>query len=91
MKKFIHHIRKQPEEVRRSILHVVTIGLAVVLILLWVFSLGSNLANSNTQAKISQDLKPFSAIKDNIVSGYNDISQPSSDSSSDLKTQENSL
>jgi uncharacterized membrane protein YvbJ len=73
MKKIIHQIRKQPEEVRRHILHISIVALAVVLILLWIYSLGTTLANPDTQAKMSQDLKPLSALKDNMVSGYNSM------------------
>ena len=99
MKAIIHNIRKQPEEVRRHILHVSTAIFAVILILVWVYSLGVNFTSSNTQAKISQDLKPFSAIKDNIEGGYNSITQPNStqnpnsstDPNADLRAQENSL
>jgi len=91
MKEIIHNIRKQPEKVRMHILHISTMVFAVILILLWVYSLGTNLTNSNTQAGINQDLKPFSALKDNIVGGYNSLAQPSTDSNTDLRTQENSL
>ncbi len=79
MKKIIRHLRKQPEEVKRHILHIVTVVFAVILILLWIYSLGTTLANPNTQAKMSQDLKPFSALKDNMVGGYNSIIEPNSD------------
>ena len=73
MRKIIHHIRKQPEHIRRSILHIV-IGLcAVVLFFLWIYSLGTTLANPDTQTKVNQDLKPFSALKDNMIGGYNSI------------------
>lgn len=75
MKKIIHHIRNQSEEVRRHILHVLTIIFAIILALLWIYSLGTNLSNPDTQAKISNDLKPFSALKANIVDGYQSISE----------------
>ena len=99
MKAIIHNIRKQPEEVRRHILHVLTAVFAVVLILVWVYSLGVNFTSPDTQAKISQDLKPFSAIKNNVEGGYNSITQPNStpnsnsgtDPNADLRAQENSL
>jgi hypothetical protein len=78
MKTIIHHIRKQPEEVRRYILHALTVAFAVILALLWLYSLGTNLTNPDTQAKIGQDLKPFSALKANIVGGYDSISNPNS-------------
>jgi len=73
MKKIIHHIRRQPEEIRRHILHVLTVVCALVLLFLWVYSLETNLNNQGTQAKISNDLKPFSTLKDNIIGGYQSI------------------
>jgi len=70
MRKIIHHLRKQPEEVRRHILHILIFAVALIMVLLWVFSLGKSLANPDTQVKIKQDLQPFSVLKDNIVDGY---------------------
>ena len=43
--------------------------LAIIMVMLWVFSLGKNLANPDTKTKIKQDLEPFSVLKDNIVDG----------------------
>ena len=60
MKSIIHIIRKQPEQVRKNILHVLIACFAVVLVFLWIYSLGTNLTNESTQAKIGQDLQPFS-------------------------------
>ncbi len=74
MRKIIHNLRQQPEEVRRHILHVVTVLAGIVLISLWVYSLGVNLSSADTQASISNDLKPFSALKANLIDGYNSIS-----------------
>ena len=74
MKKIIHHLRKRPEEEKKHILHITTIAFAVVLILLWVYSLGVTITDKDTQEKVKQDLKPFSALKDNLVGGYNSIS-----------------
>ena len=73
MRKIIHHIRKQPEAVRRQILYILVFISAVILICLWIYSLGTTLANPDTQTKVNQDLKPFSALKDNMIGGYNSI------------------
>jgi hypothetical protein len=82
MRKIIHHIRKQPEEVRRHILHILTMCFAFILVVLWVYSLGNDLASSDIKAKVSNDLKPLSALKGNIIGGYNSIT------GTDLDTQE---
>jgi len=75
MKKIIHHIRRQPEHVRRHILHISTIIIAVVLLLVWIYSLGASLTNPDTQIKVNNDLQPFSVLKDNLVGGYKSISE----------------
>ena len=81
MEKIIHHVKKirqQPEHIRRSILHI-AIGLcAVILFLLWVYSLGTTMTSGDTKAKIDQNLKPFAVLKDNITEQYNSMSEPSS-------------
>ena len=71
MKKIIHHIRKQPEPIKRHILHVVIFACAIVLFILWVYSLGT----TDTETKITQDLKPFSILKDNMAETYGKISE----------------
>ena len=76
MKKIIHYIRNQSEEVRRHVLHILTIAFAVILLFLWIYSLGTNLTNPDTQIKASNDLKPFSTLKDNLVGGYKSLSEP---------------
>lgn len=89
MEKIIHHfkkVRKQPERVRRSILHI-TVGVcAVILFFLWVYSLGTGMRSEEVNAKINQEIKPFSVLKDNIAEQYNNISEP--DANTDLSTQE---
>lgn len=79
MQKIIHHIhniRQQPEHVKRHILHVTTGVFGVILVLLWVYSLGTNLTSDDTQARLEQDIKPLSALKANIIGGYNSITEP---------------
>jgi hypothetical protein len=73
MRKIIHHLRRQPEEIKRHILHVTTLVFGVVLVLLWIYSLGSTLTSKDNQAKVNQDLQPLSALKANLVGGYNSM------------------
>ncbi len=78
MDKVIHHIRKvrrQPQEVRQSILHILTIASAIILFFLWVFSISSG--SEETAQTFQEDIAPFSALKANLVDGYNSISTPS--------------
>ncbi len=66
-------MRRQPEEVKRHILHITTLMFAIILSLLWVYSLGTTLTNDDNQAKINKDLQPISALKANLIGGYNSI------------------
>ncbi len=73
MRQIIHNIRKQSETTRRHILHGLTFVFGLVLLSLWVYSLGTNLSNKDTQVKLSNDLKPLSALKGNLIGGYQNI------------------
>lgn len=78
MKRIIQNLRKQPEEVRTHVLHVLTIGAGVILLFLWVYSLGRTVTDADTQKQAKEDLQPFSVLKDNLLGGYNSLSQPAS-------------
>jgi len=67
MKKIINRLRNQPEEERRHILHILTFGFAIILIIIWIYSLGRTITSTDTKEKIKQDLKPFTMLKDSIV------------------------
>ena len=73
MRKIIHHIRRQPEEVRRHLLHILTITAGIILILIWILTLRTSFTDSDTRTKAENDLKPFSALKANLVGGYESI------------------
>ncbi len=75
MRQMIQNLRSKPERVRRQILHVLTIGFGIILVFLWIYSLGTNLNNPDTQAKAENDLEPFSALKANVIDGYQSLSQ----------------
>ncbi len=74
IKKIVHHLRQQPEKDKKHILHLFTLIFAVTLIILWAYSLGSTISNSDTKVEIKNDMKPFSALKNNLVDGYNSVS-----------------
>lgn len=66
-KKTLHHLRKQPHETKRHIIHVIMFVFGFILFSLWSYSLGQDLGNTNTQLKFKQDLVPFSTLKDSMV------------------------
>lgn len=80
MKQFINNLRARPEHHRRHILHVSTMVVAGVMVLLWFVSLGHSLTDSDVHKKVSQDAKPLSALKANLLDGYNSISEPTTGS-----------
>ena len=85
MKKVIHHLRNKPEHIRRHILHFFTIVAGVILILLWIYSLGKSFSNPDVAVKINNDLKPFSALKSNLISGYESFSESDTNAQTDIQ------
>ncbi len=69
MRKIIHNLKKQPEDVRRNVLHILTIISALILIILWTFSLGKSFGSPETKVKLKQDLQPFNVLKDSLTVG----------------------
>ena len=74
MRKIIHNLRQQPEEVRTHILHVLTAGASVLLVSLWVYSLGTNFSSEEKMAETKGGIEPLSALKANIIGGYKSLS-----------------
>ena len=74
MKKIIHKLRQKPEEERKNLLILSMIVVVIIMLILWAYSLGRTFSNTDSKIKIQQDLKPFSVLKDNLVGGYNSIS-----------------
>jgi hypothetical protein len=70
----IHKLRSHSEENRRHILHISIFIIGIIMVLLWTYSLGRSIANPDTKIKMKQDLQPFSALKDNLVGGYQSVS-----------------
>ena len=76
IRQVVDNLKQKPEHVRRHILHVTTLGAGILLLALWVVSLGSTLSDESTQVRIGDELKPLSALKDNLVGGYISITEP---------------
>ncbi len=83
-RKIVHKLRQHPEQDRKHIVHIITFIGAVIVILLWTFSLGKSFGAKETEVKIKQDLEPFSVFKDNIVDGYKSISADEADMQVDV-------
>lgn len=64
----LKNIRQQPEHVRRHILHIVTIVAGIILVLLWIYSLGTTLASGQAKTEIKQDLQPITSSLQNNTS-----------------------
>lgn len=65
MKKIIHHLRRQPEEARRHILHMAVIAIGVILMIFWVYSLGRTVTDDRTQKKVSEEFGQLVPLDDN--------------------------
>jgi len=75
MKQIIHKLRQQPEEHRRSMMHLLIGISAFILFVLWSWSFGGNVSSPETAESVKEGLEPFSVLKANILEGYKDISQ----------------
>jgi hypothetical protein len=85
MQKIIHHIhnlRQKPEHVRRRILHVSTAAFGVLLVLLWIYSLGARLGDDAEQAKKQEEksFEAFTTLKSSFIDGYYSLSAPTPES-----------
>ena len=67
MKKIIHHIRRQPETVKRHILNVTVLIAGVLLFFVWVYSLGQNFSDTAQKSNIKEELAPLSVLKNNLA------------------------
>lgn len=74
VKDAIHNLRKQPDEVKRHILHAATLVFGIILVSLWVYSLGVR-AEDKDEARDEATLKPLSVLKDNLVGGIESMSE----------------
>lgn len=67
MKNFIYNIRRQPEEIKRQILHVLVAVAGVILLSVWVYSLGGNLSDTVSEENIKKNVEPLSVLKNNLA------------------------
>ena len=81
MRRIIQNLRDRPEEHRRHIVNVSTVVVTVIMVSLWVVSLGGTLSEVDLQKNASKNVQPISALRANIVDGYKSISNSDSASS----------
>ena len=74
MKKALENLRNKSEEVRRHLLHIIVLSIGIMLLVIWVFTLNRNINDKDTKEKISNNVEVFSSLKDNLVEGYQGIS-----------------
>lgn len=67
MRKIIHQIRRQPEEVKRHILHVSVIIAGVLLLSMWVSSLGGSFNGTVVSEDLKKSVGPLSVLKNNLA------------------------
>lgn len=67
MRKIIHRLRQKPEEEKRHLLHIFTFIGAVLLIILWIFTLSKNVVTRETGENIKEDLQPFTELKNDLT------------------------
>ena len=73
MKKMIQNLRRQSEDTRSHILHIVMFFAILLLIGLWILSLGKDITDPNTKKKIAEDIDAFTPLTENIVNSYDGV------------------
>jgi hypothetical protein len=73
MRRIIHHLRGLSDKQKRDVLHFSTLIFAILLVLIWVYTLGHSFSDVDTKIKIQDSLEPFNNLKDNIVNEYNNL------------------
>lgn len=75
MRKIINNLKEQPEHVRHHVAGFVTILFGIILVALWVWSLGLRGEPDVAKEEEKESLKPISVLKANLVDGYESISE----------------
>ncbi len=67
MRRIIHNIRRQPEQIKRHILHVSVIVAGVLLFSIWVHSLGGSFDSKVAENDLQKNVEPLSVLKNNLA------------------------
>lgn len=67
MRKIIHRLRQKSEEEKRHLLHIFTFIGAVILIILWIFTLRQDVVTRETRENIQEDFEPFTELSNDLV------------------------
>ncbi len=71
MLNIIENLKKEPEHVRKKILHFVLIIFAIILILLWGLILKSRFSSQEFNDSLKEDTKPFNTLTDGLSNNLN--------------------
>ncbi len=75
VRKIVHHLRRQPDDVKKGILNLLTLFFGIILIVIWAYTLGKDLRSPETISNFKSDLEPFADLKNDIVGGTDNSSQ----------------
>ncbi len=70
MKNLIAKLQDEPLEVRKQILMITTLGITVVVVLIWILTLTLGAHPKSVSVKSDSTTKPFLLLKNNIVQVY---------------------
>jgi len=73
MKNYIKKIKNKPEHERKKFLILWMFVSMVIVVFIWVYSLGSRF-NGSTKEKVREDIQPFNMFKDTISETINSVS-----------------
>lgn len=83
IRKIVRRLRARPEHERKHLVNIFTFFGAIVMIVLWTFTLGSSFSDPDLKTQVKQEFQPFDQLKANVIDGYNVISDaPKTDTNS---------
>ena len=71
MLNIIENLKKEPEHVRKKVLHTLLVIFAIILILIWGVVLKFRFSSQEFNNNLKEDTKPFNTLTDGLSNNLN--------------------
>ncbi len=79
MNTYIKKLRSKPEEDRKKILYLWTMGSMIIVVFIWVYGLTTRFSTTEIVAESSNELKPFELFVNSIKGSYSKMTASAGD------------